>query len=328
MREKWNQLWAAFSVKDHCTPGAFIAEVFLYDHLLIPVVPMRRDGLSADEASEEWNRWKANGWEPARLNQLVAILGERATPIPWTKPLQQQWHDQMQSASTASTSPLTEEIRQARANGYVMTGSVLEKFAPCMAQTFVAVSQYRSLEDLERAMPVRRVDRPAFPVPAGSLLAVLGHELLVPEDPDRDDYQLLTEAVDVSSNSIYRKKRKQLYLWQQEFVDSEKLTDVISIKSAVEQMSDLVHDLNAATGKQKVWKGVKTFFSFLKVGEKAAGFVEPTGAKAVGAFASVGDFVLDRIEPRKLDDDATPVASLLLDAQKRLGLTIAGERKA
>lgn len=328
MRERWHQLWATFSVKDHCTPGAFVAEVLLYDHLLIPVVPMRRDGLSADEASDEWKRWKDNGWEPARLNQLVAILGERATPIPWTKTLQQQWQERMHLANDPSAAPVTEDVRQFRSNGYVITGSVLERFAPRMAQTVVAVSQYRSLEELQRSMPVRRIDDPASPLPPGSLLAVLGHELLVPKDPDQDDFQLLTEAVEVGSDPTYREKRKQLYLWQQEFVDSDKLTDAQSIKSAVEQMSDLVRDLNKATGKQKVWKGFKSLFSFLKVGAKVAEFVEPAGAKTVGAAVSVGDFVLDRIEPRKPGDEATPVAALLLDAQKRLDLTVTGERRS
>ena len=76
----------------------FFVKSLLYDHLLIPVVPMRRDGLSADEASFEWKRWKDNGWQPARLNQLVAILGERATPIPWTKSLQQEWQERMNGA--------------------------------------------------------------------------------------------------------------------------------------------------------------------------------------------------------------------------------------
>ena len=191
MRQRWHQLWATFSVKDHCNPGAYVAEALLYDHLLVPVVPMRRDGLSADEADEEWSRWKKKGWEPARLNQLVAILGERATPIPWTKTLQQQWQGRMDAASNPDLATVAEEIRAARVNGYAMTGSVLQQFAPRMAQTVVAVSQYRSLEKLQRAMPVRRSNAPAAPLPAASILAVLGCELLVPQDPDRDDFQLL-----------------------------------------------------------------------------------------------------------------------------------------
>lgn len=326
MRERWHELWATFSVKDHCNPGAFVAEALLYDHLLIPVVPMRRDGLSAEEASDEWKRWKDNGWEPARLNQLVAILGERATPIPWTKNLQQEWQGRMDSANGPTATLFTEQVQRARLDGYFMTGTVLERFAPSMAQTVVAVSQYSSVKDLQRATPIRRVDH-ASTISAGSLLAVVGHELLVPEDPERNDFQLLEEAVEVGSDSTYRDKRKLLYYWQQEFVSSDNLTDTQSIERAVEHMSDLVSDLNAATGKQKVWKGLKRLFSFLKVGEKVGAFVEPAGAKVLGATISIGDFLLDRIEPQKLGDEAIPVAALLLDAQKRLGLTITGERR-
>jgi hypothetical protein len=37
--DDWHELWATFSVKDHCQPGAFIAEALLYDRLVLPVVP-------------------------------------------------------------------------------------------------------------------------------------------------------------------------------------------------------------------------------------------------------------------------------------------------
>ncbi len=326
MRERWHELWATFSVKDHCNPGAFVAEALLYDHLLIPVVPMRRDGLSVEEAKEEWTRWKDKGWEPARLNQLVAILGERATPIPWTKNLQHEWQGRMDSANDPTATLFTEQGQRARPDGYFMTGTVLERFAPRMAQTVVAVSQYHSLEDLLRATPIRRVDH-ASALSAGSLLAVVGYELLVPDDPERDDFRFLIEAAEVGSDSTYRAKRKQLYFWQQEFIGSDNLTDAQSIERAVEHMGDLISDLNAATGKQKVWKGLKRLFSFLKVGEKVGAFVEPAGAKVLGATISIGDFLLDSIEPQKPGDEAIPVAALLLDAQKRLGLTITGERR-
>ena len=226
-----------------------------------------------------------------------------------------------------SMMPLTEEVRRARSDGYAMTGSVLERFAPRMAQTVVAVSEYRSIEDLQSSTPIRRAGSIAA-LPAGSLLAVAGHELLVPEDPDRDDFQLLAEAAEVGSDPTYREKRKLLYLWQQEFVGSDDLTDAQSIRRAVEHMSDLVGDLNAATGRQRIWKGVKKLFAFLKAGEKVGAFIEPAGATALGAAISVGDFVLDRSKPDIPGDEATPVAALLLDAQKRLGLTVTGDRRA
>jgi hypothetical protein len=67
------QLWGAFSVTDHCEPRAFVAEVMLYDRLVIPVPP--------DEAERE--RWHENGRDPDLLERLLAILGGRAQPIKW-----------------------------------------------------------------------------------------------------------------------------------------------------------------------------------------------------------------------------------------------------
>jgi hypothetical protein len=294
---------------------------------LIPVVPTRRDGLSTDDAQEEWKRWKDNGWDPARLNQLVAILGERATAIPWTNELQNEWRERLGTSKEPSVAPVTEEVERARVDGYAMTGTVLARFAPKMAKTVVAVSHHRSLDDLKSAMPVRRAD-PSAGLPAATLLAVVGHELLVPEDPDRDDFQLLAEAAEVGGDAAYREKRKLLHLWQQEFLDSDNLTDARSIKQAVEHMSDLVRDLNAATGKSKVWKGFKTLFSFLRAGANAGKLIEPVGANALGATVSLGEFVLDGAAPSQPSDVATPVASLVLDAQERLNLSVTGRRRA
>lgn len=54
------QLWGTFSVKDHVKAGAFIAEVLMYDRLVIPIPPQRDadDKEKTKEAEEEWERWK------------------------------------------------------------------------------------------------------------------------------------------------------------------------------------------------------------------------------------------------------------------------------
>ena len=93
-------------------------------------------------------------------------------------------------------------------------------------------------------------------------------------------------------------------------------------------MSNLAGDLERRNGEAKNLEGVKKLFAFLKAGEKVGAFIEPAGATALGAAISVGDFVLDRSKPDIPGDEATPVAALLLDAQKRLGLTVTGDRRA
>src|SRR5215469_12776658 len=166
--EVWHELWGTFSVKDHCLPGAFVAEVLLYDKLIIPVLPTKKDGLSAESAEAEWDRWSRAGWDPARQAELTKVLGESAVLIPWTTDLQRAWKARMESESAWG-----------RRNGYFESGSLLQQFAPAMARPVVAVSQYRSVADLESA-GIRRL-RPEMLLPAGSLLAVLGHELLLPD---------------------------------------------------------------------------------------------------------------------------------------------------
>src|SRR5271166_1108642 len=64
------QVWGTFSVKDHCDLRAFVAEVMLYDRLVIPVPP------NATERA----RWEDLGWDPARLEK--ASRSWVAEPLP------------------------------------------------------------------------------------------------------------------------------------------------------------------------------------------------------------------------------------------------------
>jgi len=310
--EPWHQLWATFSVKDHCPPGAFVAEVLLYDKLLIPVVPTEEDGLSPEDADAEWDRWLAAGWDPARQAEVTPILGDSAELIPWTSALQGEWKARMESGFAA-----------ARRNGYFESGTVLQRFAPAMARAVVAVSQYRSVADLERAGIRRR--RPETTLPAGSLLAVLGHELLLPDDPGQNELDVLGRAVAESQKDEYRNRRRALFQWQQKFLSSGAITDATSIRAALREMTNLVDQLKTATAAQKKWKFAKRFFSFLGIAAKgvALGGGPPltiVGGSA-GVVASLGTFVVDQLSPSgPAEDSAIPAATLVLDAQGSLGV--------
>jgi hypothetical protein len=68
------EVWGTFSVRDHLVEHAFVADVLLYDRLLVPTKPEGED-------PEEWPRQ----WELARLNRVLGVLGNLAIPIPWTR---------------------------------------------------------------------------------------------------------------------------------------------------------------------------------------------------------------------------------------------------
>lgn len=65
--------WGCFSVKDHKRPRAFIADVVLYDRLVVPY--------PSDEP--ERKEWKKNKWAPERLLRMLDALGDLAIPVAW-----------------------------------------------------------------------------------------------------------------------------------------------------------------------------------------------------------------------------------------------------
>jgi len=77
------QLWGTYSVADHCTAFPFVADMLLYDRLIVPVPP---DG---DDA--EWQRWVGKQWKPDRQRMLLGELGDYVRRVPWTADLRGRW---------------------------------------------------------------------------------------------------------------------------------------------------------------------------------------------------------------------------------------------
>ena len=77
------QLWGTYSVADHCTAFPFVADMVLYDRLIVPVPP--------DGDEDEWNRWAGKKWNPGRQRTLLAELGDYVRRVPWTADLRRKW---------------------------------------------------------------------------------------------------------------------------------------------------------------------------------------------------------------------------------------------
>jgi hypothetical protein len=93
------QLWGTYSVADHCTAYPFVADMVLYDRLLIPVPP-------ADDY-DEWKRWESKEWKPARQRLLLDELGDYVRRVPWTSHLREQW-DRMAPSPKDAIDDVTE----------------------------------------------------------------------------------------------------------------------------------------------------------------------------------------------------------------------------
>ena len=61
-----DEMWGTFSVDDHLRRRAFVAEMVLYDRLVVPVPPT--------DDGEELRAWRDRGWEPERAKETVDLL--------------------------------------------------------------------------------------------------------------------------------------------------------------------------------------------------------------------------------------------------------------
>ena len=74
------RLWGCYSVADHLEHRAFVADLLLYDRLVVPV-----------PSAEDMTRWEER-WDPARQARLLEILGAFAEPVEWDWFLQRQFY--------------------------------------------------------------------------------------------------------------------------------------------------------------------------------------------------------------------------------------------
>jgi hypothetical protein len=197
------------------------------------------------------------------------------------------------------------------------TRTVLTEGLPRNVTGIQAVTNYTSINELEKDLGLKPSAHGQVPLYGGAAVAVLGHEFLVPDDPRWTHEELLREAVELSSESAFRRKRNSFWRWQREFLDDKGITDQSAIQDAVEEMQDLLDDEKAIIRKRKIRTG--TQFAFL-VGSVALGMLGgPLTSIAVGgAFVSVGEFIADKLLEDR-DNDADKPVSLLRDIQKHFG---------
>jgi hypothetical protein len=189
-------VWAAYSVFDHQPPGAFLADVVLYDRLVVPMPP--------PDESTEWARWETNGWDPTRQKKLLAALGPLVKQVPWNAMRRGSWKDSYLKARSAMGQVLTRSLA-----GEVTANGLFDQI-PAMAERVIATSPYRSLDDLEHDLRIHRLSE-LDPLPEATVSAVVGREILLPKDDSRSETDLLREAVQVvTTNADYKNVRAAL----------------------------------------------------------------------------------------------------------------------
>ena len=215
------ELWGTFSVKDHLVHRAFVADVLLYDRLLIPTLPDDEDPAT----------WKQD-WDIEKQRIAFDVLEELAIPIPWT----QQYHKTWEAYSnTAQNGMLRVDMAEAIADRVRFP----EQEALDLQRTRMVLADDPALKDLHatsKARPgsvvetvVAYPDYQAFsadvklpgiagkaPAARNGTLSIFGWKIPLicrTADGETDDRKLLQSAVKLARKTEFIEMRGDFYKW-------------------------------------------------------------------------------------------------------------------
>jgi len=276
------EYWATYSVKDHMMERAFVADVMLYDRIVVPHPPNEM----------ERARWADNDWDPDRLDRLLEIMGpDRSRAIPWDDYHEQKWQDRRQAANHLNR------------DAFAATRDVLTLDLPSYVTGVQADLAYPDTNALAPGIGLRRPT--GSPQDSNASLAiVLGKRFLAPAaDSYPDPEGALRSALALSADRDFQLRRKAYYRWQREFLEEcARLGTVwdsgdreLIIAKATEEMQDLIADEERALRRQKIKLGALFAFTVAGSGLTLAGGGPVTPVGLTGAFVSVGAFLADKL---------------------------------
>jgi hypothetical protein len=261
------ELWGTFSVRDHMDRRAFVAEVILYDRLVIPCPPAAEPG--------EWKRWEEQEhWNPKRQAKFLEVLrgNDLVVEVPWDKPRRRLFQKKYTAAQAVDH----------ETDGFALTAhdllpyEELEKLRsmPVKPKT---VAAYGSRAKLQREVPVRSVDEGELEDPEvrkQELAIVLGYKFLVPDATgiasDKEDLKILKRAVKVAARPKFRERRAAFNDWLDRAV-AARYTDA----EAFVEMKELLDAYNSEVKAAKIPTRVDQAFLVTGTGLAIAGHFFP-----------------------------------------------------
>jgi hypothetical protein len=249
------QRWGTFAITDHLRRQPFVAEVLLYDRLVIPY--------PADELVA--SQWRDRGWRPGLLQQYLEVLGDLAIIV--------KWDHVDDDAILRRMTPLTDPNDWAR---FLLATKWLPD-KPREVSEVRAVAAYPSRQACRRETKfvVSTSDSPWVDEAASSnppaetqqqrlerLGFLLRYNFLVPADEDDEHTQTsgahargvkqLEAAVKLSRDKEFQEQRLNVHKWQEEVIsrgmaDEDAITEM---RSAVKQYSEYM-EKNVRKGRWK-----------------------------------------------------------------------------
>lgn len=313
------RLWGCYSVADHLADRAFVADLLLYDRLVVPV-----------PSEDDRARWEER-WNPTRQTELLKIIEPFVKRIVWSAPLREQFEHGF-SPALASFEIDSVSAHAARRSPYEVTRRVItnhlrgevaaEQGDVCAVAVYAQPDRFDREWELKRTFPFlrrRSMVEPGelrevaqvSPADQQRLAKLVVTRLVVPDDGE-DDKEVLKRTVDLISKRDVSERRAAF----QELL-ARLTVEGLRDETIVGEVQDLLEGLNEAVKRRTNARRARTAVQVFTVAEGAAALWAPPVALAAGPTAASADAVIER----RWEDTPTAnfgAVSLLADAQRAL----------
>lgn len=286
--------WGSLSVADHIDAAALAANVLLYDRVVLPLMAEQPD-------RDERAYWEAKGWDPDLQRKRLDQLEELGVGRPWDWRRRNEFRSRLAELDLEAQD--AQEIGQDLTRRILAQEQVRERLPGVEHVTVIAA--YNSLDLARKDFQIEDASE-SFAAQA----VLLARKLAVPSLPNPEE--TLRLARDLSRDPAFRKKRANLFDWQQGVALQK-----IPPEAVVARLSALTDEYNDAVlqaTKQVYWKFAFTVFG---IGAGLAGGVT-VGAAAAAALSLLQFATFDR-KPAVAGN--SPVA-MFHDIERRVGLKL------
>ncbi len=289
--------WGTLSVRDHLDLQGLVANVILYDRLVIPV----------PAGEPEVLQWRNAHWDPDLLSERIGQLGDLAVPKTWNRRYEEQFANKVMNDARAVEADVAHVMASDPQYRMQVTREILAQEKQLdlpdgvtrldVVPAFNSESDFRELFDLRDLRPNE------------SMTMVLRNKLAIPGGFDPES--ALERAIGLSMDNEFRNKRRDFYEWQKGLLAGNVSPQVIA-----QELREHVEGFNMAVEKATEKVDYKYVFMLGGVAVAMAGaFMNTDAFAAIGALITYFSF---------LNVDGTPVvdpgphkpAAMFHDAEK------------
>ena len=323
------RIWGCYSVADHLEPRAFVADLLLYDRLVVPV-----------PSEDDVTRWEQGHWDPERQARLLGILGGFAERMEWSLPLRQQFEREWSPGDAAldidaasaqgamlGPSPVAPEDAYMATRRIIteqLGGKVVQERGDVRAiAVYAKPDSFNRDWELTRTLPflrrtthlqpgvLREVAAPA-PPERQHLAKVVVTRLVVP-DEGRSDEEVLSRTVELVSRNDVSARRAAFHELMAS-LEAEGLRD----ETVIGEVEDLLDALNESVRRHTKAQQARMAVQVLTTVEGAAALWAPPVALAAGPTAAVGEAAIQRRWASDVSQTGLGAVALLAEAQRAL----------